>query len=456
LIINGKGVFYLSTYTNEYAQKLVSAEKAVQAVKSGDWVAYSHFCMFPVTLDRALAQRVGELTDVKVKVSTGMYKAQVAELDPEQKTFLYHSSFYSHPDRQLADKGLCFHLPGNYGQEVPSLFEGKAAAPNVAMIKTTPMDEHGFFNFGTSASFAAATIEMADIVIVEVNTSVPRCLGGNNENVHISKVDYIVESDNSPMIALSPVVATEVEQKMAAFIVEEIEDGCCLQLGIGGIPNMVGKILADSDVKDIGCHSEMLADAYVDLYEKGKITGARKNIDKYKMVYTFAMGSQKLYDFMDNNPNCAAYDVGYTNNIPTIAANDKVFSVNNALQVDLFGQACAESQGYRHISGSGGQLDFGIGANLSKGGKAYICINSSRVRDGQLISRIVPALNGVVTTPRSWNMNVVTEYGIAKIKGNPTWAIAENLIAIAHPQFQDELVQQAQKMGIWTKSNKIV
>jgi acyl-CoA hydrolase len=438
----------LSTFSNEYTQKLVSAEKAVQAVKSGDWVAYSHFVMFPETLDRALAQRVGELTDVKVKTSTGMRKAQVAELDPEQKSFLYHSSFFSHADRQLADKGLCFYLPGNYGQETVSLFQGKADAANVVMLKTTAMDENGFFNFGTSASFAGALVDKADIVIVEVNTTVPRCLGGVNENVHISKVDFIVESDNYPMMALPVAEASEEQQKIAAFIVSKIEDGCCLQLGIGAIPNMVGKYIADSDVKDLGCHSEMLADAYVDLYEKGKITGANKTLDKGKMVYTFAMGSQKLYDFMDNNPVCATYDVGYTNYIPNIAANDKVFGVNNALEVDLFGQACAESQGNRHISGAG--------ACLSKGGKAFICINSTRVRGGKLMSRIVPGLHGVVTTPRTWNMNVVTEYGIAKIKGKSTYEIAENLIAIAHPQFQDELVKEAQQLNIWTKTNKMV
>lgn len=444
----------MKTLLEEYASKLVSADEAVKAVKSGDWVAYSHFVMFPEYLDRALAKRAGELSDVKVKTSTGMHPAQVAAQDPERKSFIYNSSFFSHSDRQLGDKGLAFHIPGNYWEEVPRLYQGHASKPNVAILKTTPMDKNGFFNFGTSCSFTHATAEMADIVIVEVNSSVPTCLGGNHENIHISQVDYIVESDNAPLLTLPEVQISEEDKKIAAFIVEEIEDGSCLQLGIGGIPNAVGKIIAESDVKDLGCHSEMLADAYVDLYESGKMTGARKNIDRFKMVYTFAMGSKKLYEFMDNNPACATYSVGYTNDYNVIAANDKVISVNNALQVDLFGQVCSGSQGYRHISGSGGQLDFTIGAMLSKGGKGFICLKSSRMWEGKLVSRIVPMVEGVVTVPRSLAFYIVTENGKVKIKGKTTWQIAEALISIAHPKFQDDLVKAAQKMKIWTKTNR--
>jgi len=444
----------MGKYADEYRSKLRTADEAVKVVKSGDWVAYSHFVMFPETLDEALARRAGELTDVKVKTSTGMHLAQVAACDPDQKSFIYHSSFFSHSDRQLGDKGLAYHIPGNYREEVPRLLQGHAVAPNVAMIKTTPMDENGFFNFGTSCSFTHATAKMADIVIVEVNENVPRCLGGNHENIHISQVDYIVEGDNRPLVTLPEVQPSDEEKKIAAFIVEEIEDGSCIQLGIGGIPNAVGKIIADSDLKELGCHSEMLADAYVDLYEKGKITGARKNIDKYKMVYTFAMGSEKLYRFMDNNPVCATYSVDYTNDYSVIAANDKVISINNALQVDLFGQVCSESQGFRHISGTGGQLDFTIGAMLSRGGKGFICLKSTRMWKGELISRIVPVVEGVVTVPRSLAFYVVTEYGKAKIKGKATWEIAEAIISIAHPKFRDDLIKEAQKMGIWTKTNK--
>ncbi len=438
----------------QYEQKLVTAEEAVKAVKSGDWVAYSHFVMFPETLDRALAMRKGELKDVKVKASTGMHPAQVAFTDPEQESFIYHSSFFSHSDRQLGDRNLAFHIPGNYREEVPKLYQGYTGKPNVAMLKTTSMDQNGFFNFGTSCSFTHATAKMADTVIVEVNQKVPYCLGGNHEKIHISEVDYIVEGNHQPLLTLPEVTASEEDQKIASLIVEEIEDGSCLQLGIGGIPNAVGKIIADSDVKDLGCHSEMLADAYVDLYEKGKMSGAKKTTDRYKMVYTFAMGSEKLYQFMDKNPVCAAYSVDYTNDYQVIASNDRVVSINNALQVDLFGQICSESQGYRHISGTGGQLDFTIGAMLSRGGKGFICLKSTRVRQGQLISRIVPTVEGIITVPRSLAFYVVTEYGKVLIKGKTTWEIAEAIISIAHPEFRDGLVEQAQIMGIWTKTNK--
>lgn len=439
-----------------YRGKLRTAEEAVKAVKSGDWIAYSHFVMTPVTLDAALAKRVGEVTDVKIKVSTGFAGCKAAEADPEQKSFTYHSSFFSHADRHLGDRGLCFHLTGNYSQETVNLYKGFGARPNVCFIKTTPMDKHGFFNFGTSPSFAYASCELADIVIVEVNNNVPRCLGGSHEKIHISQVDYIVESANEPMIEIPKVEVTPEDEKIAHYIVEAIEDGACLQLGIGGIPNMVGKYIAESDVKDLGGHSEMLPDAYVDLYENGKMNGKYKTLDRGKMSFTFAMGSQRLYDFMDDNPACAAYDSGYTNSIMNIAANDKVFSVNNALQVDLYGSVVSGSQGYRHISGSGGQLDFVIGATYSKGGKSFITVKSTRVRDGKLISRIVPGLNGVVTTPRVYTMYVVTEYGVAQVKGCPTWGIAENLINVAHPDFRDDLIKDAQKMGIWRRTNKIL
>lgn len=187
----------------EYAQKLLTAEEAVKVVKSGDWVAYSHFVMFPETLDRALAMRKGELKEVKVKTSTGMHPAQVAIMDPEKESFIYHSSFFSHSDRQLGDRKLAFHIPGNYWEEVPRLYQGYTARPNVAMLKTTPMDQNGFFNFGTSCSFTHATAKMADTVIIEVNKNVPYCLGGKDEKIHISEVDYIVEGDHQPLLTRS-------------------------------------------------------------------------------------------------------------------------------------------------------------------------------------------------------------------------------------------------------------
>ncbi len=441
-------------YSSEYKKKLVSADEAVKVVKSGDWVAYSHFVMFPKILDQALAKRVGELSDVKVKASTGMFPAEIAVNDPDQTSFMYHSCFFSHNDRKLGDRGLAYFLPGTYRGEVQRLLDGHTAKPNVAMIKTTPIDKHGYFNFGTSCSFSHATVKTADTVIVEVNESVPRCLGGNNERVHVSDVDYIVDGGNEPLVELPIIPVTEEDEKIASFVMEEIEDDCCIQLGIGGIPNSVGHLIADSDLKNLGFHSEMMVDSAMVMYDRGIMTGASKSIDRYKMAYTFCMGSRDLYEFLDNNPACAAYSVDYINGYDVISKNDKVISVNNGLQVDLFGQICSESQGYRQISGTGGQLDFVIGATMSKKGKAFICLKSTRMHEGKRISRIVPEVQGIVTVPRSKAFYVVTEYGKVNLKGKSVWQIAELLISIAHPDFKEELIREAEKMGLWTKANK--
>jgi acyl-CoA hydrolase len=324
------------------------------------------------------------------------------------------------------------------------------------MVKTTPMDQNGLFNFGTSNSYIKAATEVADIVIVETNEGVPRCLGGHSENIHISDVDYIVEAEKAPMIVVPKPKASPQEVKMAEFIIEEIHDGACLQLGIGGLPNTVGSLIAQSDLKDLGMHSEMMCDAFVDLYDRGKITGRHKCTDKNKMIYTFAMGTSELYEFLHDNPVCASYPVDYTNTAEHIARNDNMISINNALQVDLYGQIASEAIDDKHISGSGGQGDFMIGAAKSKGGKAFICLRSTRRVGDRTVSRIVPDIRGIVSIPRAWAFYVVTEYGKVCLKGKSSWAIAEDLISIAHPDFQDELVKAAEAKGIWRKSNKIV
>ena len=445
----------MNPHFKEYKNKLCSAEDAVRIVKSDDWVAYSHFVMFPEKLDNALSKRVGELKNVKIKTSTGMKPPQVALNDPEQRSFVYHSSFFSHNDRNLGDKGLAYYIPGNFYEEISYLNNGHTARPNVAMIKTTPMDANGYFNFGTSCTFTHATAISADTVILETNDRVPTCLGGNHENIHISQVDYIVESDeNIPLATLPEIIPKENDRRIAGYIMNELSDGCCLQLGIGGISNAVGGMIADSDLKDLGFHSEMINDSFLTLYEKKRINGSRKNIDKYKNTYTFAMGSEKLYRFLDNNPACATYSVDYTNSYEVISKNDNVISINNALQVDIYGQVCSESQGIRQISGTGGQLDFVIGATLSRGGKAFICLNSTRTINGVTVSNIVINVQGIVTVPRSMAFYIVTEYGIVNLKGKTTWERAESLISIAHPDFRDELIAQANEAGIWRGRNR--
>jgi len=239
------------------------------------------------------------------------------------------------------------------------------------MIQVAPMDNHGYFNFGPQASHLMAMLEQTKTIIVEVNENMPRVLGGYEEAIHISQVDYIVEGPNPPCAILPSAPPSEVDRKVAELIVEEIPDGACLQLGIGGMPNAVGTMIAESDLKDLGVHTEMYVDAFVDIYNAGRITGARKNYDRFRQSFAFGAGTQKLYDFVDDNPQVASYPVDYTNHPSQVAKLDNFISINNAIEVDLFGQVCAETVGTRHISGTGGQLDFVQGAYDSKGGKSH-------------------------------------------------------------------------------------
>jgi acyl-CoA hydrolase len=239
---------------------------------------------------------------------------------------------------------------------------------------------------------------------------------------------------------------------------EQIKDGDCLQLGIGAMPNAVGAMIAQSDLKDLGVHTEMLCDSFVDMYEAGKITNLRKQLDKGKMVYTFAMGTKKLYDFLDMNPFCASFPVSYTNDPAVIRQQNNMICINNAIEIDLFSQVVSESSGVRQISGTGGQLDYIFGSYMSKGGMGLVCLTSTyKDKEGNLKSRIVSTLTpgGIVTVPRSMNYYVVTEYGIANMKARSTWERAEALINLAHPDLRDELIKEADKNYIWVTTNKI-
>lgn len=444
-------------YLSEYKQKLVSAEEAVRVVHSGDWVAYGHFAMAPMMLDKALAERKDELLDVKVNAVCPLYMVEVAKVDPKYEHFIYHSFFLSTWDRKLGDR--CMHIPMMYRNAPLSVRRGHTVHVNAVFLKTAPMDKHGFFNFGTSSSYHRSVCDQADHIVVEVNDQVPVCLGGEQESVHISEVTHIVESDNYPMPAFSQdLPVTDVEKNIASYILEELEDGCTLQLGIGGLANYIGKMIAESDLKDLGVHSEMMCDAFVDLFENGKITGRCKTAHKYKMVYTFAMGSQRLYDFLDRNPACAIYPVDICNDPERIGRNHKQVAINNALMVDIYGQVCSESVDFLQISGTGGQFDFSYGAWLSKGGKSFICMPSTRnLKDGRVVSRIAPFITrgNIITGPRTLPMFIVTEQGKANIMGKSVWHRAEMLIGIAHPDFRDELIKKAEKQKIWTRSNKI-
>ena len=291
----------------------------------------------------------------------------------------------------------------------------------------------------------------ADIVVV--NTC---CFIGDAKEESINTILQMAElKKNGRLKAL--IVTGCLAQRYKQEILEEIPDGACLQLGIGGMPNAVGALIAKSDLKDLGVHTEMYVDAFVDIANAGKITGARKNIDKGRQVYAFGAGTKKLYDYLNKNPECMSAPVDYTNDVRTISALDNFMSINNAVDLDLFGQVNAESAGIKHISGAGGQLDFVLGAYLSRGGKSFICCSSTfKKKDGTLESRIVPTLapGSIVTDTRANIHYLVTEYGKVNLKGLSTWQKTEAIISVAHPQFRDQLIAEAEKMHIWRASNK--
>ena len=440
-----------------YQEKLVSAEKAASVIKSGDWVDYGWTTATPIAVDKEIAKRLPELTDVNFRGGILMWVPEIFKIENPAEHMTWNSWHMSGIERKAIAQGFCYYAPLRYS-ELPRYYRESQNKPDVAVFQVSPMDEHGFFNFGPNASHMAAVCEASKVVIVEVNENMPVCFGGTEEGVHISHVDMIVEGDNPAIAEMGgAAAASDVDEAVAKLILEEIPDGACLQLGIGGMPNAVGALIAKSDLKDLGVHTEMYVDAFVDIANAGKITGARKNIDKGRQVYAFGAGTKKLYDYLNKNPECMSAPVDYTNDVRTIASLDNFMSINNAVDLDLFGQVNAESAGIKHISGAGGQLDFVLGAYLSKGGKSFICCSSTfKKKDGTLESRIVPTLapGSIVTDTRANIHYLVTEYGKVNLKGLSTWQKTEAIISVAHPQFRDQLIAEAEKMHIWRASNK--
>ena len=439
----------------KYHGKLRSADQVAQMVKSGDRIFFAEFALRPESLDEALAGRAQMLRDVRVEGVCITKVPKFIEADPRREHFIYNDWHFSGISRKLYQQGLCSYIPFTYHQG-PRVIR-KYTDYDFVYVSARPMDDQGYFNFGMCNSITSAAITKAKNVIVEINENMPHCLGGNQESVHISRVDFIVEGKNPPIQEVPPANPSEIDVKIARHIMKEIENGSCLQLGIGGLPNVIGSMIAESDLKDLGVHTEMLVDSMVDLYNEGKITGNQKTIDRFKMAYTFAMGTKKLYEFLHNNPACASYPVNYTNDPRIIGVNTKVVAINNAVEVDLFSQVGSESAGTAQISGTGGQFDFIFGAFYSRRGKGIIGISSTFTdKAGNVHSRIVPTLQpgSIVTVPRSIVQYVATEYGIVQLKGKSTWERSEALISIAHPEFRDELVRQAHKMKIWLERNR--
>ena len=445
-------------YQAIYQQKLSTPEQAAALVKSGDWVDYGWTTGIPVAVDAAIAKVLPGLKDVKFRGGILMWVPEIFKIENPAEHFSWNSWHMGGIERKAISQGFSFHAPMRYS-ELPRFYRDMTEPVDVAVFQVAPMDKHGFFNFGPNASHLAAVVERSRKVVVEVNTNMPVCFGGSEVGVHINDVDMIVEGSNPPIAQMPAAGApTEIDQAVAKLIVEQIPNGACLQLGIGGMPNAVGTMIAQSDLKNLGVHTEMYVDAFVDITNAGKITGLCKNIDKGRQVYAFGAGTNKLYEFLDQNPACMSAPVDYTNDIRSVSALDNFISINNAVDIDLFGQVNAESAGTRNISGAGGQLDFVLGAYLSKGGKSFICMSSSFTdkKTGELKSRIRPTLaNGsIVTDTRATVHYFVTEYGMVNLKGKSVWQKAEDIISVAHPDFREQLIKDAEAMNIWRRSNK--
>ncbi|WP_304507545.1 acetyl-CoA hydrolase/transferase family protein [Anaerotignum sp.] len=438
-----------------YKSKLRTPEEAVKIVKSGDWVDYSQTCSFPEALDAALAGRRGELKDVKVRNAIAMKPVQVVEQDPEQTAFTYNAWHCSGIDRKYVDQGRAYYNPMLF-RDCGSYYSKGFAPVNVAMISVTPMDKHGYFNFGLTNCCMQEMLDAAEHIVLEVNEHMPKVYGMENDHIHISQVDFVVEGGKG--MSFSPAgTATGIDKQIAGNIFPYLRDGITLQIGIGGMPNALGGLIADSDLKDLGMHTELMSDGYLKLYQAGKITNSKKELNRGKGVFSICSGSQELYDFLDENQDILSAPMYYVNNLMTIRQFNNFVSINGCVSMDLYGQVCSESSGTRHISGTGGQLDFVTGAHVSKNGKAFLAMASTFTdKQGIVHSRINSKFTkgDIITTPRTQTPYMVTEYGVAELLGRPTWQRAEAIISIAHPDFRESLIQSAEEQKIWRRSNK--
>lgn len=429
------------SWVDDYKKKLVSAEDAVSVVKSGDRVYISGNAATPYVLMKALAARKDELKDVELVHVLLLGEDPLSK--PEMEGHFRHNSLFVGPaDRKAINEGRADYIP-IFLHQIPDLFYSGQMPLDVAVLHVSLPDEHGFMSLGVEVLASKAAAERARIVIAQVNDKMPRVLG--DSFLHVSRFHKIVEiSDPLPQLEKSP--SSEVELRIGKSIADLIEDGNTLQLGIGGIPDAVLASLANR--RDLGVHTEMVSDGVMEAIEKGIITGARKTFHPYKVVITFALGTTRLYDFIDNNPNFEAHPTDYVNHPFNVSRNDNMIAINSAIEVDITGQVCSDSIGTLIYSGFGGQVDFIRGAAHSKGGKPIIALPST-AKDGEM-SRIVPFLKkgaGVVTT-RGDVRYVVTEYGVAYLYGKNLQERTKALINIAHPRFRADLIREAKARNL--------
>ncbi|HHU58912.1 MAG TPA: acetyl-CoA hydrolase/transferase family protein [Bacteroidales bacterium] len=419
------------------AYKTVTAEEAVKVIKSGDRIHLSSVAVTPHALIRAMVERGRnkEFENVRIQHIHTEGPAPYAEAEFEG-IFQLESFFVGGNVRKATQAGYADYIPV-FLSETQKLIRQGYLKVNVAMVQVSPPDKHGFVSLGTSVDATLAAIETADVVIAQVNKFVPRAWG--DAMISIKEIDYFVEHDEQLYIHNNAPLS-EIERAIGRNVAALVEDGACLQMGIGGIPNAVLAELGNH--KDLGVHTEMFSDGILPLVEKGVVNGKRKQIDKGKMVASFLMGSQALYDFIDDNPEVAMMDVGHTNGIQVIRKNHKVTAINSALSVDITGQVCADSIGTTHYSGVGGQIDFIRGAGHSEGGKPIIAMPSVTSKG---VSKISPTLMegaGVVTTRSNMHW-LVTEYGAINLYGKTLQDRARAIISVAHPDHREMLDKAA-------------
>ncbi|MDU4962569.1 MAG: acetyl-CoA hydrolase/transferase C-terminal domain-containing protein [Sporomusaceae bacterium] len=427
-------------WRNRFRHKLVTAGEAVKAIKSGDRVVIAHACGEPQALVAALVARAPELTAVEIVHMVAMGPAKYAQPGMEQ-SFRHNALFVGGSTRKAVAERRADYTPCFFS-EVPRLFRGGLLPVDAALIQVTPPDADGYCSFGVSVDYTREAAQAAKTVIAQMNRKLPRTGGAR---IPLAELDYIVEQDE-PLLELTPPAIGETEERIGRHIASLIPDGATLQMGIGAIPDAA--LLFLKDKRDLGIHSEMFSDGVVALAEAGVITNNKKAINTGKFMATFLMGSRKLYDFIDNNPAVELQPVDYINDPCVIGKHAHMIAINSALQVDLMGQVNAETIGGRQFSGIGGQVDFIRGAARSEGGKSIIALPATAA--GGKLSRIVCRLErgAAVSTTRNDVHYVVTEYGIAQLRGKSLRQRAQALIAISHPAFRDDLEKEAAAEGL--------
>lgn len=446
-------------HKEEYQKKLITPEQAAKMVGSGMTVDLLGFTSVSTTFDKALAKRVNELSEVKIRTMLSFHSGwEVFKADPEHKVFMVEPVFVDGIVRRDFGFGNYAGVPSLFN-EYPRMYEKGDLPVDIGTFAVSPMDEEGYFHMGpSSGSYGLALARAAKTFIAEVNTNVFKINNSHDDiKIHISEVDYIIEGENSPLSFLPDPPATGEAIEIGKIIVNEIVDGACLQVGIGAIPQAVVTLLCESDIKDLGVHTELFADGLMKLCKSGKVTNKRKTFMPGINVTALVMGTEELYQYCKTADNICMLPVNVSNDPYNIGLNDNVVAINACLEIDLTGQVNSESMGPHMFSGTGGQLDYVMGAYRSKGGKSIICASSTfKKKDGTLGSRIVPFLKPgtCVTDPRASMHYVCTEQGIVNLKGCSMWARSEKLISIAHPSFRDELIKEAENMKIWRPSNK--